>query len=135
MVRVENEVTNFINDLRGKNPDLLPLEELITAKASQKLQAAQDSGRVRSVTDYVNEYKIAVNDAAAEARKIVQSIRGAGKVEGQTRTREVLSTTTIPPNTVDANRSAPAAPALESPNDYITKRVEANYRMRGLSVS
>jgi hypothetical protein len=135
MVRVENEVTNFIADLRGKNPDLLPLEELITTKAAQKLEIAQNSGKITSVKEYVDAYKLAVNSATDDARKIVQSIRAAGKTEGQIRNKEVLSSTTIPPNTVEASHTAAASPGPETTSEYMAKRFASNYRMRGLAVA
>jgi hypothetical protein len=134
MIRLENELSAFVSDLRGKNPDLLPLEELITARAARNLEILQTSGKIQSVADYATAYKKSVNDAAEEARKIVQSIRAAGAQKAMVAKTEVLSTTTVAPTAVDPLRQqSVATPAPETANEYFEKRKAANYRMRGLA--
>lgn len=131
---IETEANRFINDLRGKNPDLMPLEELITARAAQKIEEASKAGKIKTSKDYLEIYKSSVTSAADDARKIVQSIRAAGKTEGQVRTREVLSSTPLTPTPIEQNRQAPAVDVPESTTDYLKRREIANYKMRGISV-
>jgi hypothetical protein len=134
-MRVEREISDFVADLRSKNAELLPLEELIASKAAAKIQVAHDSGKIKNTSDYVKFYKTSVNEATEDARKIVQSIRAAGKQAGLTIKTEVLSSTPMTPNSPNVDRtSTPQNPPLESAMDYITKRKTAAEKMHGMFV-
>jgi hypothetical protein len=135
LFRVETQITDFLTNLRGENQDLLPLEGLIAVNAQRMLEAASTAGRIRSTADYVEQYKAAVNAATAEARKLYQQIRAAGKDEALTSKREVLASSTIPPSPV-ADRGTPATPAEPQPHtasDYLAERQARSARQRGMS--
>lgn len=133
---VETELTKFITDLRGKNPDLVPLEELIASKAKIRLEAAQATGKLRTTDDYIKAYKDAVNFAADDARKIAQTIRAAGKEDANLRNREVLGASPVAPNAVNVNRATTAqqqAVREDTVEDYLARRRASAARTSGLA--
>ena len=134
-VRVENELTSFLTDLRTKNQDLVDLEDLIGLNAKRTLDTAMTEGKVKTPEDYITQYKAAVTTAVDEARKIVQKFRAAGHTEALTTKTQVLSATTIPPNNVDANRAptTPAGPEIETGESYLQKRIAAQMARKGFA--
>jgi hypothetical protein len=135
LFRVETDITSFVNDLRGKNPDLVPLEDLISVRAAQRLEATKAKGLIRSTADYVREYKAAVNAAAEDAKQLVQQIRAAGKQEAMTTKSQVVAASVVPPKAVEANRGAAAQPPAEpdiSAQSYLARRMALSAQRRGL---
>lgn len=131
--RVETELRAFVDDLRTKNSEIMPLEDLIGLKARQRLETAQSEGKIKSTDEYVKEYKAAVLDAVEDAKKIVQSYRAAGKSEGATVRQEVVGSSTLAPTPVESNRQ-PAPPQQvqeESAADYLAKREREALERRG----
>lgn len=135
-IRVQNEINTFITDLRGKNADIIDAEEWITYKAQQGLQKLRDAGSIQNNDDYIKHYKDEVNKAVASVRTTLQRSRAAGKEEGFTRTKEVLSSTPLSPSAIDPNRgnlAPPAQPAFETAEDYFAKRKARTAANLGLS--
>lgn len=133
-VQVENEINTFVRDLRTANPELVPMEDLISIKAQSMLEAA--SPRIKSSSDFVKEYKSAVTKAAEDVRKLYQQIRSAGKEEAVTRNTQVLSSTPVPPNPVSSPREQAQTDTNAQPDtpfDYLAKRKQREYQLRGLS--
>lgn len=122
--RAENEITSFVQDLRSKNPDLVPFEKYIGFETQAALAAARDANQINSTKDYITIYKRAVNDAAANARNLIQQLRGAGKQEAMTTKTEVLSASTLAPSAVQPHGGAtpPAEPQTDSTADYLARR-------------
>lgn len=137
LFRIETELTSYVDDLRRKNPDLMPLEDTIAAKAKVRLEAAQASGKIRSADEYIKAYKNAVEQSVGEARSIIQTIRAAGKEDANTRNREVLSSSTVAPGAVKqvdrTNIPVKTGPVAETPEDYIAKRRAFQNRSSGLA--
>ena len=135
MFRVEQDISNYLTDLRGKNPDLAPLEELVSVRAQRTLEAVQAAGKIKSNADFVSQYKAAVNSAVDDARKLVQQIRAAGNTAAMTLKTEVLSAQTLPPNAIEQNRG-PAPPVVAQPQsleEYMAARKALGLRGRGLA--
>jgi hypothetical protein len=80
------------------------MEPFIAMDAQQRLAALQQAGQIKSTGDAVQAYKKAVLDATESARKVAQKLRGSGKTEAMTRSREVLSAQTMNPQQVDSTR-------------------------------
>jgi|WetSurMetagenome_2_1015567.scaffolds.fasta_scaffold138310_1 hypothetical protein len=136
LFRVETELTSYVTDLRGKNPDLLDFEDFIATTAKAQLDAMQIAGQIKSGDDYIKAYKNTVGSAVDKARKMVQKLRAAGTEEASIRNREVLKSSTITPNSVDTNRGtiqSKPEPIVETTEDYIAKRRASMSRGSGLA--
>lgn len=134
-MRAEAELETFVRELRSANPELAPLEKFITSEANETLTALRAAGKILTTEDAVREYKKAVIEAKDNARKLYQQLRGAGKQEAMVRSTEVLSSTTLAPNSVDQSRTQaapPSEPATETTEDYFAKRRAAESKARGL---
>lgn len=137
MFRAESEISQFNASVRDSNPDLRSAEQYIALDAQAALIAAHNAGKINNVSQYVNEYKTAVQSAVDRARKLVQDFRAAGRQEGQTISREVVSSSPLPPQSFSPDRGVvekSAEPQNASPFDYIRKRQERLQAARGLSM-
>lgn len=135
LMQAEREVTEFATKIRQDNADLLDMEPYIVAMADISIRAAQAAGKINSPADYVKVYQTAVTAELEKARKLAQTLRGAGKQEAITRTQVVASSPTVKPNAVNVQREAPATssePVLETPEAYFAKRHEQQARNAGL---
>lgn len=134
-VRVEGELTKFVNDLRTSNQDILDLEDWIGLRARGALDTAIAANKIQSSADYIREYKAAVSTAVDDARKLAQKFRAAGKNEALTTKQQVLSASTLTPNTVDANRQPASAqePQAESAESYLQKRIAEQLARKGIA--
>jgi hypothetical protein len=99
----ERRVSTFVEDLKRGNPDLLPFEELITTKASAKLDSALKSGRIRTQDQLFEAYQLAVQGEVEAAKRLIQTIRGAGKQEALTTRQTVLAASPGRSNSVTSN--------------------------------
>lgn len=134
-INAERQINDFVTEVRTVNADLLPMERFITLGAQQRLQAAANAGRINSPSDYVTVYKEAVLAEIEATRTLSQSIRGAGKLEGTTRTAEVLASSMLQPNQVTQAREqaqAPAGEAIESTSDYMQRRQALKAQQQGM---
>lgn len=104
LAQAESHIESFVKDLRTANPDIVDMEPFIAMDAQQRLAALQQAGQIKSTGDAVQAYKKAVLDATESARKVAQKLRGSGKTEAMTRSREVLSAQTMNPQQVDSTR-------------------------------
>ena len=123
--QAESHNEGFVKDLRAANPDIIDMEPFIAMDAQQRLAALQQAGKIKSTGDAVEAYKRAVLDATDSARKVAQKLRGSGKTEAMTRSREVLSASTLNPQQVDSNRqqqTTDTEPVVETVADYLEKR-------------
>ena len=130
LAQAENHIESFVKDLRSANPDIVDMEPFIAMDAQQRLAALQQAGQIKSTGDAVQAYKKAVLDATESARKVAQKLRGSGKIEAMTRSREVLSAQTMNPQQVDANRQQQVTDTEPltgeaSVADYLEKRKSA----------
>lgn len=132
-ITVEREIDSFANRVRVDNADIIQMEPYIAQAAFAKIQAAM---RQDPTADYVTVYKQAVSAEIENARKLVQTFRGAGKQEAVTRQQQVLGSPTIRPNAVNMEREAPKAdgePHVESPQEYMAKRAAMHAKNSGLT--
>lgn len=130
LAQAESHIESFVKDLRVANPDILDMEPFIAMDAQQRLAALQQAGQIKTTGDAVQAYKRAVLDATESARKVAQKLRGSGKTEAMTRSREVLSASTMNPQQVDATRqpqTTDAEPLVgeAAVADYLEKRKSA----------
>jgi hypothetical protein len=131
---LEKAINDFNTDLRVQNPDLVPLEDLISVKAQLLLDNATKSGKIQNDADFIREYKAAVQTAAEEGRKIVRLYRGEGKTEALTTKTQVLSATPLTPNPVaPPKEQTEKAPSVETPQDYLAKRLQRSWERRGIT--
>lgn len=132
-ISMEREIDSFANKVRSDNADIISMEPYVAQAAHARIQAVL---RANPTADYVTVYKQAVSAEIENARKLVQTFRGAGKQEAITRQTAVVSSPTIKPNAVNMEREAPTStgePQIETPQDYMAKRAAAHARNSGLS--
>lgn len=125
LLKAEQEITSYTTEMRTKNADVMAFESYIDNAVGARLQAANSQGKIKTPADYVTVYKEAVNAEIENARKIALSLRGDGKLEANTRLREVASQPTLQPNVVNTQREVTKAPAeqpVETTEDYFAKR-------------
>jgi hypothetical protein len=133
--RAEAEMESFVGTLRTENPDLIPMEKMIAYEAQEALTAAQAAGKIKSTGDLVAAYKTAVSESVDRARKLVQTIRGAGKQEALTTRKEVVAASTLPPQAVSNPQTPQAEPAAETAEDYFARRRAAQAARQGLALA
>jgi hypothetical protein len=136
LIRAENEVSKFVDDLRRENPELRPYEEYIGFGVQAQIAKAQASGKITSIDSYLSVYKEAVKAEAEKARNLIQQARAAGKTEAQTLQKQVISASTLPPQAIDSNRGAPEnpeAPAIQTPEEYFRDRLNRINAGKGLA--
>lgn len=134
--QVHMEMDRYLNQVRSSNPDILPFEKYLTGPVNERMQIAQQAGRVRSTTDFIREYKAAVDGEVNNLRNLSQQLRGAGKDEALSRTTDVLRSTPLNPQQVQSNQNQAAAQLNlqgESTDDYFSRRKADEARRRGLS--
>ena len=133
-INAERQINDFVSEVRSKNADILVMEQPITYAAQAKIQAAAAAGRINSPSDYVAVYKQAVNEEIENARNLILSIRGQGKLEGQTRTSQVLASPTLQPNQVTQNReqAAPQGEVIEDTQGYLARRAALKAQQTGM---
>jgi hypothetical protein len=135
--RAESSIERFIDKFRSDpaNAEVLPFENYITLDVERKLNELRSAGKLTSTDDLIRSYQTAVTESAESARKIAQTLRGAGKQEAAVRQREVLSTSTLAPNAVDASRQSAtpqAEPQPETTEDYFAKRKAREAKLHSL---
>jgi hypothetical protein len=136
-MRAENEIERFTTDLRSQNPELVPMERLIAAGATDRMAVARAQGLIKTTDDAIRIYKQSVTEEVNSARKLYHTLRGDGKQEAQVRQREVLSSRPIPPQQVDTSRpqvtNQEQEPPTETALDYIQKRQQTDNWKKGLA--
>lgn len=129
----EREITQFVSSFESENADLMPMKDYVVLGAERRLNQAQNEGKIKSTADFVREYKLAVTEEANTLRKQFQLTRAAGKQEALTTHREVLSATTLEPNSIPQQQGQPKGPVTPSnPLDYIAQRRERMAGFQGL---
>lgn len=135
--QVNLEMDRYLQGIRAANPDILPFEKYLQGPVSERLQLAQNAGRVRSTADFLREYKSAVSDEVANLRNLSLTIRGEGKSEALSRTTDVLRSTALNPQQVQSNQVPQGTSQQnqqgESTDDYFTRRRADEAHRRGLS--
>lgn len=133
-MQAERQMYEFNTEIRQKNPDLLSMEDYISYGAQNRINAAAQAGKIQTPADYVTVYKEAVNAEVEKARKLAQSLRGAGKNEAIVRQSEVVSAQTLQPNPVTNVRETSNQPAeqVDSVEDYFAKRNAQSAAGRGM---
>ena len=140
-LETQGRIKSFVDNIRTENPDIIPMEDWISARVQQHIAVAQQSqlasGKGWGLADVEREYKAAVSAEVENAKKFVQQIRGAGKQEGLTTQQRVVSSQPVPPNSITSNRpdTTPSAPQPESAQDYLAKRLQQNWAKRGIGAT
>jgi hypothetical protein len=135
--QVNLEMDRYLNKVRSENPDILPFEKYLHGPVNERMQLAQSAGRVRSTSDFLREYKLAVTDEVGNLRNLGLQFRAAGKDEALIRTNDVLRSSTLSPQQVQSTQSTQTSQTQneqgESTDDYFTRRKADEARRRGLS--
>ena len=121
----DRSIDEFVSKIRGDNPELVPLEELITAKAQSRLQQRINSGRITTQEQMIAAYKQSVVDAVGEAKTLVQQLRGAGKQEAMVTKQTVLASSPARPNGITSNgdMQTPIDDKPQTTQDFIAARL------------
>jgi hypothetical protein len=135
--QVNVEVDRYLTQVRQQNPDILPFERYLQGPVTEKIQAAQASGRIKNSNDFLREYRAAVDSEVASLRTLGLQFRAAGKDEANTRRSDVLSSTPITPQQVQSNQGTQGdstqGQAGEDTDQYFARRRQDESRRRGLS--
>lgn len=135
MVRAEDEIRRFTEEVRAKNADLMPMERQISLAVDARMAEHQTSGTIKDLQSYTETFKQVLTEEVEEARKILQQWRAAGKDDASVLQREVLNSTPMTPTPPSAPPGTPAPNmrAPESGQDYLKRRMAQGMARRGLA--
>ena len=121
---VQLEVDRYLNDLRSKNPDIIPMEEYLHAPVQVRIERLKKEGKISSNADFIREYKGVVEDEVSKLRKITGQYRAAGTQEARTRQQEVAQSTPLQPQGVSSLQegSSPTPSPDVSLENYFARR-------------
>lgn len=133
--QLQNEMNIYLSDVRVKNPDLVQFERYLQAPVAERIEAARRSNRVNTPQDFIREYKSAVDAEVTELRKLGLQFRAAGKDEALTRSREVVSSSTLQPQQINQGQitNGTQQAQVETEQDYFARRKADEMRRRGLA--
>ena len=137
-MQAEQEVTAFVSETKTKNADIMSLEPFITLRVEKELQNLVEAGKIKSIPEYVDSFKKVTTKSIEEARIALQKARASGKDDAMTVKKEVLSASTIAPNTVNKTPGEVEKPVEAKPEnaqDYFAKRQAWSARLQGMSTS
>lgn len=132
---VQREMDKFTSEMRVQNPDLVQFERYLQAPVAERMQLAQQAGRVQTPAQFLSEYKEAVKQEVTNLRNLGLQFRAAGKEEALTRSREVLTSQPLNPqrlNIQDPGKTSQTEQQGESTEDYFARRRADEARRRGL---
>lgn len=133
--QVNVEVDRYMTQVRAANPDILPFERYLQGPVLERMTLAQQTGRVKTPTDFLREYKSAVEAEVGNLRNLGQQFRAAGKDEALTRTADVNRSLSLNPqqtqSTQSSQTSQQANPQGEDNNDYFARRRASEDRLHG----
>lgn len=135
-IKAQQRIDDINNNIRKNNPELVKMESFIGSRLQASMQDAVDSGKIKNPSDYVQFYETSLNKLVDEARGIIQEFRAAGAQQATVVKKEVLSSQTLPPNSV-TNREPAKSDDTEvddSPLDYFEKRKQLMLRQRGMAI-
>jgi hypothetical protein len=132
--QVNLEMDRYLQQVRVDNPELVHFERYLQAPVSQRIEAAKQSGKIKSSEDLVREYKSAVDAEVTQLRNLGLQFRAAGKSEATTRNREVTSSMTLEPQKVTLGQPQQATDTAqpETTESYFARRKADEARRRGL---
>lgn len=133
-MQVQLEVNNFLNTLRGQNPDLVTMEKYLQAPVAAIVEQAKADGRIKSAADFVRIYKEAVITESDAMRKLLEQQRAVGQQQAAVRQQEVLSSTPLQPQAVRLSPEGPqnAQPPVETLDNYFSKRKALEALRKGM---
>lgn len=133
--QMQLEMDRYLNDIRVKNPDLVQFERYLQAPVAERIEKARREGRVQNQQQFITEYKSAVDAEVTQLRQLGLQFRAAGKDEALTRSREVISSSTLQPQQVTSNQITEndGQPKVETEQDYFARRRADEMRRRGLA--
>jgi hypothetical protein len=134
-VRMEAEISRFVDQVKTQNPDVVEFEPYIASVVQAKLNQAVADKQITDAASYVDAFKKAVNAEVDNARKLFQKLRASGKEEAGVIRQEVLAATPVTPSQTQrgepVGQAKPAAPMTTA--DYLADRRARELRMKGLS--
>lgn len=138
-MQTQMRIDEYVREVRSANPDIAPYERYLKPQVEAAVAADVQSGRIKTVDQYVSAYRKAVDTEVETLRNLRLQERAGGKQEAMTRTKQVLSSTPLAPNqtsnrTTEAEQGEIADVSSEAARmDYITRRNQALNRSRGLA--
>ncbi len=135
--RFETQINDFVSTVKSQNPDLLPFEELITTKASARLDLELKSGRIQNQSQLFKAYQKAVLDEVENTKRLIQTIRGDGKQDALTTRQQVLSSSPARPNPVTSNGDATPKDEKQpmTTADYLAARQKRMQATKGVTAT
>lgn len=131
-MRVQMEIDRYLNDLRGQNPDIAPMERYLRPHVEYRL--SQEVSKIKTSQDYIEAYKKAVDAEVTELRKVTGQYRAAGKNEANTRNQQVVNASTLTPQQValQASQSSQESNPQVTTGDYLNARLAKAQAIRGM---
>jgi hypothetical protein len=134
--QIQSAVDSYRQQLRAANPDLAPFERYMEPVIAERVQLAQQAGRITTPQDFIREFRAAADAEVSNLRTHVLATRGQGKDEAMLRSQQVLSSIPLTPQQVQSQQSQGTLPNNqqgESSDDYFTRRRMDEARRRGLA--
>lgn len=127
------EVDRINQTTRASNPDIAPFERYLQAPVNERIQTARSAGRINNSSDFLREYRTAVDAEVTNLRNVSQQLRAAGKDDATTRISDVLHSTTLTPQQVQSTtQQTGTTPQGETTEDYFTRRATEAQKRRGM---
>jgi len=133
-LQVQVEIDRFLNDMRGKNPELVEMEYLLTAPVQSRIEQAQASKKINGPVDFLREYKEAVMAETNKLREITLKYRAQGQQQATTRQQDERNAATLPHQAVSSTNAESTPGEVADPNlDYFARRRAGESRLRNMS--
>lgn len=133
--QINTEMEKHMQSIRQANPDLVAFERYLTAPVTERMNTAQASGKVKTPSDFLREYRSAVDTEVASLRSLGLHFRAAGHDEALTRSREVISASPLVPQQVQSPTQTQSGP-LDGPGEtienYFSRRRADESKRRGM---
>ena len=121
--QVNIEIEKHLSSVRATNPDIVQFERYLEPIVANRVQQAKDAGRIKSTSDFLREYRTALDFEVGELRKLGLQFRAAGKDEATSRNREVLTSSPLQPQQLQLQQGAgDQATEVEDTQGYFARR-------------
>lgn len=124
-IRVQADMERYTAKVRQDSPEVTVMEDYIGARVRERLAASRDEGKVSNQTEAIAEFKRILDEEVADAKKVYQQIRLAGKEEPK-------PNTTVPSNPITTPPVKPSPQSPQSVDDYLASRRKISNRMIGI---
>lgn len=135
MIQAQQLVRTHADRLEQKHPELVEWKDAVAYKAEELLQMAKQRGEIRSLEDWVDASRQALDTASEVIRGRVTKMRASGHDDATKVREQVLSSQTLTPGESEPRgegKGASAEPQPQTAHDVIAARRQKQDAMKGL---